>query len=634
MKRLAILLIFALLAGCTPPPTEEPDRGPIDIRGIGTGAGCNLGVVGGPWDSEHQFPRIITTDGDYVVSDSNESNLDAVARYDGVLWTLDWPTYANYSVTPEVTTPFAYVRALNDTTKFIGVNHVYSVQPSYCHIAETFPHRCDIVTVQDTADGYTASGDGWYAKDSGGGIISKGGDPVMNWSSLDPDHPTEDWANWFGDYIVSDVWTDQCDGERCWDAFYIEYMGIPHAGSGFAQIDADENGVRDLDESSRCQIDQNQMDGYRTFFDILATGGITVAGGEDIIVPGLSGDASDSYLLGYATAGFNGDFPRVSYADCSDNSYSYPPNDSRWDFNMRQAIQWEDGGNLVINLMGEDLYGAGGDEYYNDYVTTENQQRRLVVGSTLLINGYSVPHQDQLPNSYPCDECLVNASGQSTTAIADGGWLGCPLYDAVNSAGKTLRTVIAESGDLSATYWTREFANGLVIVNPTEASVNVPLGAGWKKISANGGYGGDTTHNSGAAVSSPLAVGAYDAYVLFRDTAATATPGPTATPGATSTPRPTSTVTPTGGASSATNTPTTEALACPGLPSSGTAILRNRNGVVVETVVYNSGGSNSYCAVNWETPPPRRTWTATGTPNPGNQYVTPTPTPTVTPTPT
>ena len=603
MRKLAFLLaviIIAILvaASCVrpslvslvPEETKEPVRGPIP--GLGTGNGCNLGTEGGPWDSEHQFPRIITTDGDYSAADSNTSNLSAIARYDGVLWTLDWPTYRNYSNPPPILFPFAYVRYLNAGTKFIGVNHSYGIWPSYCHIDETYPNRCNIVTAYSTANGQTAPpaipvppsnqvtvGDGWYAKKSNGNLLTFTADTLLNWSSLDPDNSIS-YAQWLGVYMTTAVWPMECSGSRCWDGFYFESMGIPHPYRGptgnFAEIDANENGITDLREGAwnKCTVDAHQMDAYNDFFDILASGGITVAGGESVMDAGLTGPNSPSYLLGHATAGFNGDFPRESWPDCSNGPHDFSggfttPGGNKWHYNMRQAIAWEDTGALVVNMAGEDLFGKDGDTYYQTYVSDWQQQRRLVVGSTLLINAYSTPHRDQIPTSYPCDECLVNvASGNSTTAIADGGWLGCPSNDAYSMMdGRTLRKVLVDGDLLSGQVWCRQFTNGIVCVNASETTQNVSIGTGYKYINGSANDGGDPTHNPGGTAPSTLSIHAYDAYVLIRDGAPTATPiGPTSTP----TPTPTARATPTSNATSTstptpTITPTPTATSLPGL---------------------------------------------------------------------
>ena len=565
MRRAFLLTISTLallvLVSCGKPPRSvEPTEEPM--LGIGTGLGCSLGGIGGPWDADHQFPRIIATDGDYNVADSNATNLDAIARYDGVLWTLDWPTYQNYSPTPEVTTPFAYVRALNAGTKFIGVQHSFQTAgQDMCHIPATYPHRCDIMTAQTTADGHTVAGlptppgDGWYAKDDEATVLSSGINPpeyYINWSDLDPDAPDTSWAEWFGNYIVNDVWDDQCSGSRCWDGFYIESIGIPHGRTNFAKIDANENGIVDLSEGTwdKCTVDAHQMDAYNIFFNTLMDGGIDVAGGEGVMDAGLSGPDSGSYLLGYATAGFNGDFPRESWPDCSNGPHSFNggwtvPDGSKWHYNMRQAIRTEDAGALVVLMEGENLFDDGDpntldDTYFRNYVVDELQQKRLVVGSAMLINAYSVPHRNQAPPIYPCDECLVDTStGNSTTAIADGGWLGCPLSDAFNMTdGQTLREVLTTGGLLSGKVWRRQYTGGIVYVNASEETQEVVLGPGYSYINGSAENGGDHVHNPGGPAPETISIHAYDAYVLIRDEVVppTETPTPTPTPAATSLP--------------------------------------------------------------------------------------------------
>lgn len=556
MRKLLVLAVITVATFVVASCAKEPDTVPLlpDFRGLGTGLGCNLGITGGPWDGTHQFPRIIATDGDYSVADSNISNLSAIARYDAVLWTLDWPTYQNYSATPEVTTPFQFVRDLNSGTKFIGVNHSYGLPNSYCHIDETYPHRCEIVTAQDTADGNTASGDGYYARNTSGIILPFQGHYHVNWSSLEPDTATA-WGEWFGNYIVDEVNDDLCSGSYCWDGYYFEAMGIPHSLENFMGIDANENGITDISEYTRCQVDEHQMDGYRELFSVMSTGGITVTGGEGVS-PGLAGATSNPHLLGFASAVFNGDFPRESYANCIDNSYSYPPFGNKWDYNMRQALKWEDSGALVVNMEGEDLFGAGGDTFYRTFIANELEQKRLVVASTLLMNGYVVPHQDQIPQVFPCDECLVDSDGNSSIAISDGGWLGCPLNEAVDAAtGLTMRGVIDAGLALNNRVWIRDFEHGRVVLNTTTSAQTVTVGTGYKKIRTTSEYGGDTTHNNGATVGTTLSVDPYDAYVLVRVSAPTATPmSPTATTAPTATPGgPTATRTPT---ATATRTPT------------------------------------------------------------------------------
>ncbi len=60
--------------------------------------------------------------------------------------------------------------------------------------------------------------------------------------------------------------------------------------------------------------------------------------------------------------------------------------------------------------------------------------------SALLDNGYAQAHAGQYPDW--CDECGV-VNGETVQSVAATGWLGCPLQEAVNPAGKTMRQVIA-----------------------------------------------------------------------------------------------------------------------------------------------------------------------------------------------
>jgi hypothetical protein len=174
---------------------------------------------------------------------------------------------------------------------------------------------------------------------------------------------------------------------------------------------------------------------------------------------------------------------------------------------------------------------------------------------------------------YPCDECLVDlTTGASGTDIADLGWLGWPYYDAIVNDGTaqngmTMRQLIGDTLALSGHVWTREFSNGMVVFNATTSTASVTIPAGFDKITANGDYGGDETHNPGGAAGTSLSVAAWDVYFLIRDTAPTptpvntSTPAPTPTTGAaapTSTPTPTPTATPT-----RTPTPTATATATP-----------------------------------------------------------------------
>ena len=190
---LAILLVvIAIVVACNPPhpgpgptPTPAPEQvgrlsldelraivaerqGSRSVMFDGSAAGVNNG---GPWNDVHAFPRIIASDGGYFVADSNNAHLGDLARYHAILWNEDWPTYYNYSTPPSQTEPFSYTRSLNPDIRFIAGLRAYQYPDSSCGISATFPNRCAIYTAADTADGATASGDGWLALNTLGAPI-------------------------------------------------------------------------------------------------------------------------------------------------------------------------------------------------------------------------------------------------------------------------------------------------------------------------------------------------------------------------------------------------------------------------------------------------------------------------------
>lgn len=480
------------------------------------------------WADEHMAPKIGATDGDYNVSDSNRANLEATKNYYLTLWTPDWTSYDLYSPPPEVGNPQEYVRSRNPAAKLIAVFHEYGLPASYCH-TPAYPVRCDLVTEQVK----------WRAKNASGGDIYFDPNAIhLNW--------TTQYATWLADYIAGpNVWQKMCGNKPCWDGVYVETLSIPHSLNGFLSIDADRNGVQDLGKRTKCEVDARQMAGYATFFDRLASHGVAPAGGEGM-ESGLAGPDSPPVLAGHATAAFSGDFPRLGWPDCSVGPYDYRggwtiPGGDKWAYNMRQVLKWQDSGAMPVLMMGEPLYGTNGDAFFRRYVTGENQQRRLVVASAIIADAYAIPHVNQTPRLYPCDECLVDrVTGQATTSVANLGWLGCRLAESTNERGETLRTA-----DDLAGVWTAPFANGLTVLNATTSERTVEIGPGWRFIRGNFGYGGDGSHNPGGPAPETLTVGPYDAYVLIRDVAAPVTPTarPTLTPAPTRTP--TVTVSPT-----------------------------------------------------------------------------------------
>lgn len=562
------------------------------------GAACSDVNNPGPWCD--QFPHIIASNGGDVVSDSNNARLDTFARSHAVLLHPDWPTYYTYSNPPPQLDPFGYLHDLNPALKFLSVfrmyanTDIYAGDDSYCHIIDTYPNRCAITSAAATANGTAASTDGWYAKTAAGvRIYQPQGNYYLNWSNLDPDNAVDSYASWLGNYYLDNIATAVCDGVLCWNGAYLEMAGIPHPLSGasgqpgFASIDANENGTTDIDvaEWDKCTMDANQMDGYNLFYDILASGGITVAGGETSL-SGLTDALAPSYDSGHATAAFNGSFPLLDWPRCAIDPHGFgadstvpdpagDPGGNKWDYNMRAAIRFEDQDRLNVFMLDNAIIT---DSFFGTYFTGTgldtanlNHARRVTMISAMLINAYGVPREDRVSRTYPCDECLVDvATGLAGTDIADLGWAGWPYADAME-AGTTLtmRDAISDTLALDDRVWCREFQHAIACFNSTNTTATVTVGSGWKYIQASTGYPnyGDGTHNPGGAAGTTINIPAWDGTVLMRDTAATPTPPPTYTPtptptsgGPTSTPTRTPTPTPT---ATATPTPTPGATATP-----------------------------------------------------------------------
>lgn len=585
-KLLIILLVFAVaLASCARPnviPPEPPEQVMFE------GTGCADLNNGGPWCLP--FPRIMASEGSNDVSKSVPSKLTAWANHSAILLKPDWPTYGNYASKPPlyVADPWGYMLALNPSLKFVAVLPAQRPGTSLCYISATYPHDCAMYNASNTANGATGINDGWLGKYDDGTLLDSPpgyyGRRYIAWRNPAVNGSTS-YGPWLANYTATEIWNDTCGtAGHCWDGVYFEGQEIPHSSSILAQIDADENGVMDLTQWDKCTVDSDQIGGYNLFYDagILASTGITVAGGEF----GLSAltDALLPYdTLGHATASYNGSFGLGNWPRCAVNPHYWSgdaivPDPSGaaggnlWDYNMRAAVRAEDTNALNVLMLDEAIIT---DASWSAYFTgtadeNANHARRFVLGSALLLNAYAVPRLDQQSAAYPCDECLVDvATGAQTNDPADLGWLGWPYYDATvfdatAQAGMTMREVISGTLALSGHVWVRQFNNGIVAFNATNSPVSVAVGSGWKYVD-NTYADGDPVHNPGGAVSSPITIAAWDAYVLVRDTAATPTPPPTYTPGplvTPPTPTPTPTATPTR-TPTATPTPTVTPTATP-----------------------------------------------------------------------
>ena len=567
-----IMLAALVIAGCArarpgPAPSPTPEELPAGLMFEGTG--CADLNNGGPWCSA--FPRIIASDGSDVVSYSNDTWLRKRAGYHAVLLKPDWPHYNDYVTPPAEDDPWGYLLGLNPLLKFITVMPADRVSGGNCGTF-AFPHKCAMYNAANTADGATAAGDGWLAKYDTGALLPAmaDGSRIINW--IDP-HVNGDtsYGPWLAEYYAAEIWTDVCGtADHCWDGIYFEGMTTPHYRTNFADIDADENSETDRIQWDKCTVNEHQLDGYNLFFDagVLATAGITVAGGE-FGLSGLTVFDDPTYTAGHASAIFNGSFGLETWPRCAINPHSGSGDaivpdptgaagGNLWDYNMRAAIRAEDTNALNVLMLDEAIIH---DSAWLAYFTgtdleNDNHARRFVLGSALLLNAYAVPRRDQVSEAYPCDECLVDvATGKAGSDIADLGWLGWPYYDALNEDGDTMRQVISNTLTLSGHIWTRQFNHGMVIFNANNTAQNVTIPAGFDFVEST--YAdGDPVHNPGGSAGTTVSVPAWDAYVLVRDTAATPTPPPTYTPtntpsGPVNTNTPTRTPTPT-----PTSTPT------------------------------------------------------------------------------
>ena len=333
------------------------------------GAVCTDVVNGGPWNCDHQFPRIIASEGSDVVSYSNDTWLDIRARYNALMLKSDWPTYNNYSTKPAEDDPWGYLLGLNANLKFLAVLQMRQFATSYCHIPLTFPNTCAIYTAISTANGATAAGDGWYAVNSAGTRLSPGitnPAPYVNWSGLNPDTPGTSYPAWLAAYYVANIKTAVCpvgSANLCWDGVYFEGMKIPHNEGSLVTIDADENGVEDIAQWDKCTMNEHQMDGYNMFFDSMAYNSVDVAGGE-FSLSGLEDALSNTYTAGHATANFIGSFGLEQWPRCLVNPNTASgenivpdeagdPGGNLWDYNMRAAVRAEDLNMLNVLMLDE-----------------------------------------------------------------------------------------------------------------------------------------------------------------------------------------------------------------------------------------------------------------------------------------
>lgn len=578
MKRLltTLLILLALVvSGCVTPPQpptgpepELPDMGTRGEVGIMVDACPALtGTTGwepGPFP-EHGFPRIKASNGNYIYSDANTTVLDGLALYDMVELVSSRPHWYVEGCT--ATDTFTYLQTANPEIKLMGVFHGYGTDASQFN-ATCHPTIHDLYTAYSTANG--EGGTWWMQNDLGNTIhwqvAALSDQTVLNWSVAQPDADVDNnLGKWWGEYVTGENFEDMG-----WDGVILEAVAVPHSYQGYSW-DIDENTLLDFGEvgKGRAYASAQQYAGWNTAWSTIADntdGLVTMTDGG--WQPNPTGFDDPPAMLAGVNIAQDFAFPTEStnLNTCSSpNSVcpTSPPNAAWWAFHMRQYLHWMDNAATETDVSGASFVLAM--EYYDrikvdsysgtttwgQYIKSYRQYQRFVLGSALLDNGYAQIHAGQYPDW--CDECGVS-SGNTVKTVASREWMGCPLGLAVNQDGDNLREVIADDWELiGGDVWKREFTNALVVVNPTTSDQTVTVGSGWKRI--RGWY--DLSHNSGTSVSgTTINVKAMDAYVLIRDTAGTATPGPSPTP----TPTATATITP-------TNTPTVTPTWTPGGPT-------------------------------------------------------------------
>ena len=565
-KRLALLAALLIVVGMllvlvscqtriqnVPEPVATEEFEPPS----GVGLGCSIldgsrpGYNGGPWNSEHEFPRLWAANFNNIPTWFSRTYLDGIENYKMIDWQADVPYYwENGAMTAwtESESPFDYYRTLNPDLKIMaylpgGFNYVNSWN------CANNPVKC---ALRDA----NTSNDWWMQSNTGGYVFpfNNTTDALTGVTGTD----ATDWATWTSDYIISDdvlMRSDPVSYNDYWDGLHLDVMSsVPHHLAGITW-DMDRNGAADQGEESKGKL---WMDQYKTeMSDAMLSNGVVkveAAGkvwyGNGAWEPAYTGINDDPASMAYLHGAFDERFPTYPWYDpvgCGNNSNTACPSigavktaGNYWAFHMQRMINWEDNARspaFYKNIYTElDTDGSP----FNDYVTSQAQSQRFILGSFLVGgNGY-VAISDTSRSVSWCDECGVSSTGQTQASIDASNWLGCP-YDVSHNTtdGRTMREIIADEGKfaLQNYVWYRCFTGGCVYVNPTTSTQLVTVGSGYKKI--HGTY--DVAHNDGSTVSSTISIDPMDAYALIRVSAATPTPLPTLPGGATATPTPTPT---------------------------------------------------------------------------------------------
>lgn len=534
------------------------------------------GFEGGPWNDEHQFPRIWRAFFTNTPAHFTPAYLDGTELFKMTVWQADAPVYFEQSAMTgwsEELNPWRYYQDLNPDLKILaylpGGFSIYN--PSAYFNCTTNEIKCDIATATTLND--------WWMRDRLDAVVipwPNNTDALTGRTGA----PATAWGEWYGDYITGAEVLQREDDDTIpyWDGLHLDVMSsVPHHLAG-TSWDIDRN-----EESDQYEVGKGKswMDAQKTDMtdDMLAYAVATVeaAGavwyGNGAWEPAYTGIDDDPSSMDYLHGAFDERFPTFPWYDpssCGENTSTACPSigaafsaGNLWAFHMQRYLNWED------NAREPQFYKAiytdlENENYFEDYVSTQAQSQRFILGSiTAGGNGYASVALSTFSPVW-CDECGV-AAGATAETVAAASWLGCPSDVARNTTDlRTMREIVAQEGQwaLQNYAWCRDFSGGKVCVNPSTTTKVVTVGSGYDKIA--GVY--DTAHNDGSAVSSTISIAPFDAYFLVRDTAATPTPGAaqTATPTPTNTPTPvdtatftaTPTATPTWTPGGATPTPT------------------------------------------------------------------------------
>lgn len=635
---IVLVFLFAIIVSGKDVGKLVPAANAADIPGVlaalppqAPGDGCSIldgtrpGYNGGPWNSEHQFPRLWRAFFSNDPKTFKPAYLDGTELFKMNVWQADAPTYyENGKMTNwvEGVSPWVYYRTLNPETKFLAYmpgGFSYYNPSVYFNCADN-PIKCAIAA-------QTTSQDWWMQSRTVPTPVL----PFFNATDALTGPPTAAektaWATWFGNYMTSAAVLQNSDTSGgspadYWDGLHLDVISsVPHHLEG-TTWDIDRSGTPDQGEAGRGKLWMDEQKADMTN-EMLAYAVPTVEAlgkvwyGNGAWEPGYNGIDTDPDSIQYLQGAFDERFPIYPWYDpvsCGIYSNTACPTigaagtaGNFWSFHMQQYMNWEDNArdpafykNIYTPL---DTDGSP----FNDYITSEPQSQRFILGSFLVGgNGY-VAISDTSFSVPWCDECGVTG-GSTAQTVAASAWLGCP-YDVSHNTqdGRAMRDVVNAEGKfaLQNYVWFRCFTGGCVYLNPGTTSRTVSVPAGYTKI--DGLY--DPVHNNGAAVGTSLTIGAMDAYMLVRTSAATPTPLPTVPVGTTATHTPTPTAT---GVQTSTPTPTSTSTKTPTPTRTPT-----RTPTVTPTPVFTNTPTSTPTATrtptSGPTPTPTKTATATST---------------------